>query len=1084
MKKIKLVIISIIFFLISLNVKAVAMSPDEVKKRNVCPNFELSLAIGGGQLQKVECYDTYDKVYNAFSKLNDKRAVILERKNNVTRFINAKLSLVYLGVRASSDNTIYYSDSTLKEDIAYINHNANYGATDGVFLDFNYSNHAIKVKTNGVTGWIKDGYYQLVPLGFQGNVSYYEVTNSELKHYYGGNILITYKQSSRTIDKKPSMLPVGKYYSYDGIYFYKDIETLVIDYKNNNFNNSVNKDNPYYNYYMYLPHRAKSNYSSDDIDAYLKNTRGLVGTIYGRQYVNGYSNMFGTGIFFKASEQLYGANAILMMSLATNESGLGQSSIARDKNNLFGHAAYDSSAYDSATGYLNPYQSIVGHANTYINCGYAKPTDWRYHGSNMGMKSSGMNVEYASDPFWGEKAANYYYQFDRDNGFLDYNYYQLGITNAAGVINTRLEPKNTGTIPYTLKSQGNPVIILEEVNGATINGSSKWYKIVSDANLNSARTSIMSCSTSNYYNWNAYVYVHSSYIKKINKTQNGKLNSNQSATSYKNYTYKEYSNGSKYAPKVGLITKDTNVYDTATLTTLSGKTIKKGNLTTVFMEAIDEKKNVVAYLVTTDYSKNQRRWISASSLSFSDKDILKVSLNNAGSYLNVYKEPGKTVLGAIYTDTYAVVIDRTTYNNNIWLKIYYGIDNTTAWINTNISASTGSLSYTTNKLNQPPVITATDTTVLIGTSFNPLSGVTAKDDEDGNVTSKIKVTKNTVNTSKLGTYEVTYEVVDSKGLKATKTIKVVVQNYKLANSLFIYESIKQVSNDIFEFKGFLGVKKEDNVSLTHEIIFEEETTKKTKTFKMNTYSDYPYDVHSLDDDKNYNYKAGWFKGNVDLSTLDDGSYKVYIVAYNLKTGNYTKTYFTNIAYQAMPRRVKGTKGYSFDIDYSYSGSPMIVSVRKQGLLSYDTPSTLDPMYNFFNELKITNDTLSITGTSHNVGVSYSKKDKVEREIIFENISTYQRYIYNLSYIDNGPYQVKLAVSDNKDKTRAWFKKTINISNLPKGTYAIYLKTTSNSKSYYGELVDVAYTDFSKINTNKYELKRVDSKRLRVELTVK
>ena len=54
------------------------------------------------------------------------------------------------------------------------------------------------------------------------------------------------------------------------------------------------------------------------------------------------------------------------------------SSIAINKNNLFGHAAYDSSAYDSATGYLNPFQSIVGHAKSYINCGYANPNDSRY----------------------------------------------------------------------------------------------------------------------------------------------------------------------------------------------------------------------------------------------------------------------------------------------------------------------------------------------------------------------------------------------------------------------------------------------------------------------------------------------------------------------------------------------------------------------------------------------------------------------------------------------------------------------------------------------------------------------------------
>ena len=111
-------------------------------------------------------------------------------------------------------------------------------------------------------------------------------------------------------------------------------------------------------------------------------------------------------------------------------------------------------------------------------------------------------------------------------------------------------------------------------------------------------------------------------------------------------------------------------------------------------------------------------------------------------------------------------------------------------------------------------------------------------------------------------------------------------------------------------------------------------------------------------------------------------------------------------------------------------------------------------------------------------------DDIKRELIFENIDNFERISYDLSYIEDGPYKVELPVSDGKDKTRAWFKKTIDLSNLTPGNYAIYIKTTSNDKTYYGELVDVAYTDFSKINTDKYIFTRVDDSRLRVELTVK
>ena len=1072
-----LILFNIIFFLFVINTNA--LTYNEIKLRTVCSNFELAEAKSDKSLKNIRCFDDYQSAKNEMNNTNNDDLVILERSNNLTRIIDAKYALVYLDI--GEELTYYYRNSNLTGYITYMNHYANYGATDGVFLELNYSNHAIKVKTNGVVGWTRDGNYKIIPLNFVGTTSYYQVTNTELYHYYGKNIETTYSSYGRAIDKKPSSINTGKYYSYDGNYFYTNLKDLITDYKNYNYNHSINQDNPYYNYYMYLPHRARSNYTADDIDAYLKNTKNLIGTIYGKQYVYRYSNMWATGIFFKSSESLYGGNAILMMSLATNESALGQSRIAIDKNNLFGHAAYDSSAYSSATGYLNPYQSIIGHAESYINCGYSNPKDSRYYGSNMGNKSSGMNIMYASDPYWGEKAANYYYLFDKDNGYLDYNYYQLGITTIDSV-NVRTEPNLTSSIPFNLKYENVPVIILDIVDGVSVNGSTKWYKIVSDANLTANRTTIQSCNYANYYNYNSYVYIHSSFVKKINTTVNGKYNSNESLND-KNITYKEFSSGASYSPKVLLISKDKTVYDTATLSVSSGKTIKSGNLVPVFMEAsIDGKAS--AYLIETDYSKNQKGWISSSDVTFVDKDLLKVNINSNGDYLNVFKSPGGNVLGSIYDQTYSVVIDKKNYANDLWLQIYYGIDNTTAWINTNISSSKGSLNYTINKLNGIPVINASDKTLIINTKFDPKENVSATDLEDGNITNKIEIIKNNVNTKMSGSYEVTYKVTDSKGESVTKTIKVTVNDYKLGEPLFLYESLSHVSDLTFEVKGFLGIKKMDNVNVNHYLKFVNQEDNSSYEIKLDKYTNYPYEMSSLDDDKSYNYSGGWFKGNITLSksNIKQGNYITYIVAYN-SNGYKTENYFTNIAFLDMPRRVKGERGISFDIDYSMKGSPMIVSIRDNGLLSYDTPTSFDPTYNFFNEINLNNNTLTLTGTSHSAYVSYSKNDTIKREIVFENINTFERTTYDLGYIDNGPYKIELPVSDNKDKTRAWFKNDIDLSKLSRGTYAIYIKTSSNNKTYYGELIDIAYTNFNNINTNKYILKRIDDKRLRVELTV-
>ena len=78
-------------------------------------------------------------------------------------------------------------------------------------------------------------------------------------------------------------------------------------------------------------------------------------------------------------------------------------------------------------------------------------------------------------------------------------------------------------------------------------------------------------------------------------------------------------------------------------------------------------------------------------------------------------------------------------------------------------------------LNEAPTIDVTDKEITVGDKFDPKDDVTAKDKEDGNLTDKIEILKNTVDPSKPGVYEVTYKVTDCKGASCTKTIKVTVK---------------------------------------------------------------------------------------------------------------------------------------------------------------------------------------------------------------------------------------------------------------------------------------------------------------------
>ncbi len=129
---------------------------------------------------------------------------------------------------------------------------------------------------------------------------------------------------------------------------------MVDDYNAGKRSCSVNPDNPYYNYYQYLPLRSKTTYSVDQLN-----------NIINAKANSTNSKMYNTAQQFVDYQNKYGVNALLMIEIGANESAWGNSNIAVTKNNLFGLNAVDSSPGQSANTYDSIDKCIKTFAETY-----------------------------------------------------------------------------------------------------------------------------------------------------------------------------------------------------------------------------------------------------------------------------------------------------------------------------------------------------------------------------------------------------------------------------------------------------------------------------------------------------------------------------------------------------------------------------------------------------------------------------------------------------------------------------------------------------------------------------------------------
>ena len=1249
MKKRYLVFASLLAITTFNHKEVYAFSADNYRYRDLCDTYEVAGFHTDGVIDRVACYNNYDAAKDFMKQNGADDLAILTKVNGESKIIDANVALLDLSVNPETLTYFYTNKDLTSYSYTYMDTGSLYGGVDGAHMETGYSDAkgiwTAKVRIGNFTGWINDKAYEIVPITWIKSSSSYTVTDNDIKHNYVAKIQNDYYGSAgRIIGPKPEMLKPGTYYSFDGHYFYTNLKTLIKDYKNNNYNNSVNKDNPYYNYYMYLSNHTRTTYSSVNIDEYIRNNLGYKENAYGNSASDKTSRLYGSGTFFYYAQEKYGVNAILALSLSRNETGNGRSNLAINKNNGFGLNAVDSSPTESASWYASFSSSILGYANKWITYGYAHPRDWRYFGPQFGDKWIGMNVKYASDTYWSEKMAANYYSLDKAFGLQDYNYYQLGVVN--GPTKAYSEPSTSSKFIYEYPEREDALVIV----GETTKNNEKWYKVVSDLNIDSNYNEI----TSGDYNWNGYVYVKASDVRKINNGKNGNINPNE-VTEYQNkdYEYDLYIKNTVLKPKVAVTTKETPYYYDSSLTSKTGKTLLKDRYVMVYTAAYLNNK-AVAYLVTSDYFHDQKEWISADAIKFTDTPYGKTSVTVSGNqytWVNYNTEDEYySLISGLYTNTYVPVLESKKVGDNTWYKVpvslttnsnVYGYTLAQAY-GVNIELSTpvvenrspeiyvvdktiiendefdamkdvqaidtedgditknievientvdnkkpGEYKVTykvkdsgnieskktikvTVKENSAPTIDAKDKEITQNKEFKELENVTAKDTEDGDITKNIEVVENTVDNKKPGEYKVTYKVKDSRGKETTKTIKVTVIEDKvpeiIAKDLTVFKNdkfnelsnvkaidledkdltskIKVIENTVDTSK--LGeykvtykvtdsannttkktikvtvVEKEEIEEINLEDYNEEdgefyleslEWNKKDKYFTISGYliiqnqnnnldkeyglvlkdknsnkeylieipswtNDTPYDLGT---ENGHSYTNSWFKGKIDFKDIPNGDYDLFMIAISEK--NYTKQLVDNFFNQDIDRRGEDKNhGYSFKVLNNLKSQQMELMIRDELYTTSEAP-TYRNMINEFETISFKNNKLYIQGYSYNYKGTYDKQSNITRKVIIENTKDYKQTIIDVGST-KGPYTLKS--KDNLDKTYAWYEKEIDISKLEKGTYSIMVYTKTTDAEDYGELSDMfrELNETTKMNNKTYTVTYNKNKQDRIELTIK
>lgn len=374
-------------------------------------------------------------------------------KNNQVILQDDKIIKMSSGFVVTNKYVALYSE-TIKDQIAVA------GNTEMEYLSSDATQ--VKVRFADHVGYLKQTDVTLIPFSLSKGRSYYKNENGEIKHVIFDHATNKYS-ASYIYGKAPAFMKPGEeYYSWNGIYF-------------TNANGS--SKGTAYNYYQFLPARATTKYTAQEIDEYIVKILATMESSGASIYKDATtkSKLIGLGTTLKEIEAKYQINAMLILSLAQHESAYGMSDHAQKLNNLFGLYVYDTNPlnknFESVEANINELVEKFLQPN-YITPGGSPGRNFA-NGAVVGSKALGFNVKYASDPYWGAKIAGHYYRAEKIMGFKDAgNAYTIGLTTTTG-LNVRTEPSTANSPLFTYARSGMPVIV-------TSSDTNGWYEVISD----------------------------------------------------------------------------------------------------------------------------------------------------------------------------------------------------------------------------------------------------------------------------------------------------------------------------------------------------------------------------------------------------------------------------------------------------------------------------------------------------------------------------------------------------------------------------------------------------------------------------